>query len=154
MVKLAKQRWYIEMVRDGFTPQIEVAKQNWTTAVHTYRAALTAYHRLIESQQDRAVRVPVRRPLPVPAFTRILPSPPRLDGLTRREREVAELIARGFTNQQIAETLVLTRGTVANHVAHILGKVGVTNRTQIAARVLEAIAQPKSAPPPPPTAAS
>jgi DNA-binding NarL/FixJ family response regulator len=49
------------------------------------------------------------------------------------------LIARGYTNQQIAETLVLTRGTVANHVAHILGKVGVTNRTQVAARVLKIV---------------
>jgi non-specific serine/threonine protein kinase len=57
-------------------------------------------------------------------------------GLTRRESEVAELIARGYTNQQIADALVLTRGTVANHVAHILGKLGVTNRTQVAAHVL------------------
>jgi DNA-binding NarL/FixJ family response regulator len=131
---------------DGFTPQIDAAKQNWTTAVHTYRAALSAYHRLLESQQERALKVPVRRVLPLPAVSRIMPSPPGLEGLTRREREVAELIARGYTNQQIAEALVLTRGTVANHVAHILGKVGVTNRTQIAARVLEAHAQPPPAP--------
>jgi DNA-binding NarL/FixJ family response regulator len=131
---------------DGFTPQIDVAKQNWTTAVHTYRAALSAYHRLLESQQERALKVPVRRVLPLAAVSRIMPSPPGLEGLTRREREVAELIARGYTNQQIAEALVLTRGTVANHVAHILGKVGVTNRTQIAARVLEAHAQPPPSP--------
>jgi DNA-binding NarL/FixJ family response regulator len=56
--------------------------------------------------------------------------------LTPREREVAELIARGYSNQQIASELVLTRGTVANHVAHVLAKLGATNRTQVAARVL------------------
>ena len=40
--------------------------------------------------------------------------------LTPREREVAELIAHGLSNEQIALRLVLTAGTVANHVAHIL----------------------------------
>jgi DNA-binding NarL/FixJ family response regulator len=61
--------------------------------------------------------------------------------LTPREREVAHLMASGHTNQQIAETLVLTRGTVANHVAHILDKLGASNRTQVAALVF--LAQPE-----------
>jgi DNA-binding NarL/FixJ family response regulator len=60
-----------------------------------------------------------------------------LDGLTHREREVAELVTRGYSNQAIADALVLTRGTVANHVAHVLAKLGARNRTQVAARVLE-----------------
>jgi len=47
-------------------------------------------------------------------------------------------MACGYTNQQIADTLVLTRGTVANHVAHILDKLGASNRTQVAALVLHA----------------
>jgi DNA-binding NarL/FixJ family response regulator len=62
-----------------------------------------------------------------------------LDPLTPREREVAALIARGYSNQQIAATLVLTTGTVANHVAHILCKLGATNRTQVAALVLRPV---------------
>jgi DNA-binding NarL/FixJ family response regulator len=57
--------------------------------------------------------------------------------LTRRQREVAMLIARGCTNQQIAETLVLTPGTVANHVGAILSRLGVANRTQIAAWMVD-----------------
>jgi DNA-binding CsgD family transcriptional regulator len=52
--------------------------------------------------------------------------------LTPREREVAVLIARGLTNTQIAEALVITRGTAANHVAHILGRLGLRSRTQVA----------------------
>src|SRR5947209_14628183 len=56
--------------------------------------------------------------------------------LTKRESEVAELIARGLTNEQIAEQLVLTPGTVANHVAHILAKLDVQSRVQIATTVV------------------
>src|SRR3954451_21229052 len=56
--------------------------------------------------------------------------------LTRRESEVADLIARGLTNEQIAEQLVVTPGTVANHVAHILVKLGVQSRVQIATSVV------------------
>jgi DNA-binding CsgD family transcriptional regulator len=56
--------------------------------------------------------------------------------LTRRESEVADLIARGLTNDQIAQQLVLTAGTVANHVAHILTKLGVQSRVQIATAVV------------------
>jgi DNA-binding NarL/FixJ family response regulator len=58
--------------------------------------------------------------------------------LTSRECEVAKLIARGYTNRQIAQALVVTEGTAANHVAHILSKLGVANRTQVAARMLDA----------------
>jgi predicted ATPase/DNA-binding CsgD family transcriptional regulator len=57
--------------------------------------------------------------------------------LTKREREVAELIARGLTNRQIAAELVITEGTAANHVKHILARLGVDSRVQIAAWAIE-----------------
>jgi DNA-binding CsgD family transcriptional regulator len=53
--------------------------------------------------------------------------------LTAREREVAILIARGFSNQRIADALVVVPGTAANHVAHILRKLNCANRAQVAA---------------------
>jgi predicted ATPase/DNA-binding CsgD family transcriptional regulator/uncharacterized protein HemY len=53
-------------------------------------------------------------------------------GLTRREGDVAALIAAGYTNRQIAEELVITEGTAENYVQRILGKLGVNNRAQIA----------------------
>ena len=53
--------------------------------------------------------------------------------LTLREAEIAALIARGLTNRQIAETLVITEGTAANHVQHILNKLGFDSRAQVAA---------------------
>jgi DNA-binding CsgD family transcriptional regulator len=53
--------------------------------------------------------------------------------LTPRQREVAKLVASGLTNMEIAERLVLTPGTVANHVESILRRLGFRSRTQVAA---------------------
>ncbi|MFJ8536476.1 ATP-binding protein [Streptomyces sp. NPDC093591] len=53
--------------------------------------------------------------------------------LTRRETEVAELVAQGLANQQIADRLVIARRTAEGHVERILGKLGFSNRSQIAA---------------------
>ncbi|MFE7275435.1 ATP-binding protein [Streptomyces sp. NPDC057623] len=53
--------------------------------------------------------------------------------LTRREREVAELVAQGLANQQIADRLIIARRTAEGHVERILGKLGCNNRSQIAA---------------------
>jgi non-specific serine/threonine protein kinase len=52
--------------------------------------------------------------------------------LTAREREVATLIARGWTNGQVADALVIDRRTAEGHVSRILGKLGLTSRAQIA----------------------
>src|SRR5215203_1000198 len=51
--------------------------------------------------------------------------------LTRRELEIAELVARGLTNRQIAEELVISEHTAATHVRRILKKLGLQSRTQI-----------------------
>ncbi|ONI90838.1 LuxR family transcriptional regulator [Actinosynnema sp. ALI-1.44] len=53
--------------------------------------------------------------------------------LTRREAQVAELVARGMTNNEIAEELSIARRTAESHVEHIRVKLQVTNRAQIAA---------------------
>src|SRR3982074_2623352 len=54
-----------------------------------------------------------------------------------RQREIAGLLARGLANAEIAQQLVLTRGTVANHVASILQRLELESRTQIAAWAVE-----------------
>jgi DNA-binding NarL/FixJ family response regulator len=53
--------------------------------------------------------------------------------LTSREMEVLELISKGFTNQQIAQHLVIEVGTVKNHVHNILEKLNVSSRGEAAA---------------------
>lgn len=55
--------------------------------------------------------------------------------LTPREREVAQLVAEGMTNRQIAARLFLSERTAQNHVQHILDKLGLPNRSQIAVLV-------------------
>jgi DNA-binding CsgD family transcriptional regulator len=52
--------------------------------------------------------------------------------LTRREGEIAALVARGLTNRQIAAALHISERTAENHVQHILTKLGLHTRTQIA----------------------
>jgi DNA-binding CsgD family transcriptional regulator len=58
--------------------------------------------------------------------------------LTEREVEILRLIARGHTNQDIAEVLVLSLKTLRNHVANICGKLQVADRAQAIIRAREA----------------
>jgi DNA-binding NarL/FixJ family response regulator len=58
--------------------------------------------------------------------------PPEPERLTRREREVLELIARGQSNKRIALALGISEKTVKTHVGHLLAKLGVADRTQAA----------------------
>lgn len=55
-----------------------------------------------------------------------------LEALSDREREVLVLLAQGLSNRDIAEKLVITEGTVKNHVSNVLGKLQAENRTQAA----------------------
>ncbi|MGW4350979.1 protein kinase domain-containing protein [Nocardia sp. NPDC004582] len=57
--------------------------------------------------------------------------------LTKREQQVAELVAEGLTNRAIANRLVISQRTAQGHVEHILVKLGFTSRAQIAAWVAE-----------------
>jgi DNA-binding NarL/FixJ family response regulator len=59
-------------------------------------------------------------------------NPTRQDELTRREREVLELIAGGRSNKRIALELGISEKTVKTHVGHLLAKLGVSDRTQAA----------------------
>src|ERR1700686_3646986 len=68
--------------------------------------------------------------------------------LTQREHEVAELVAQGLTNRQIAAKLFISERTAEYHVEQIRNKLGFHARSQIAAWV--AAEQPGRGPPPPP----
>src|SRR5205085_4108945 len=64
--------------------------------------------------------------------------------LTEKEMEVLQLIVKGKSNKEIADLLNITEGTVKYHVNGILGKLGVTDRTQAAtAALLRGIIHPQ-----------
>ncbi|WP_277832348.1 LuxR C-terminal-related transcriptional regulator, partial [Speluncibacter jeojiensis] len=99
-----------------------------------YEAALRRGH---EFDIDEAVAFALeeRAPERVPqqeAQKDVAPSP-----LTKREQQVAELVAQGMTNRAIADKLVLSQRTVEWHVEHVLSKLQFTTRAQIAAWVVE-----------------
>lgn len=58
--------------------------------------------------------------------------PPTKEPLTDRELDVLNLVAQGLTNQEIADQLVISEGTVRTHVSNILSKLHLANRTQAA----------------------
>jgi DNA-binding NarL/FixJ family response regulator len=61
----------------------------------------------------------------------------QVESLTPREVDVLKLLSQGQTNPQIAQNLMVSRGTVKIHVQHIISKLGVSDRTQAAVRAIE-----------------
>jgi DNA-binding CsgD family transcriptional regulator len=60
------------------------------------------------------------------------PAPADPFGLTAREREILALLAEGYTNRRLAESLFISESTAGVHVSNILGKLGVSSRTEAA----------------------
>jgi DNA-binding CsgD family transcriptional regulator len=59
----------------------------------------------------------------------------RSNGLTPSERRVAELVAQGRTNAEVAATLFLAERTVASHLTHVYAKLGIRSRTELARKL-------------------
>ena len=67
-----------------------------------------------------------------PASTTRVPKRSRAGPLAKRELEVAQLVAEGLSNKQIGVRLFISEATVASHMRHIMDKLGVNSRSQIA----------------------
>ena len=97
-----------------------------------------AYHRGLELPADDALAYALQKPTKKPPKKPPKKLPATMsDGapLTRRELQVARLIAEGRSNKEIAAELVISQRTAENHVEHILIKLGFTSRAQVAAWV-------------------
>jgi DNA-binding NarL/FixJ family response regulator len=92
--------------------------------VEAIQAAAQGQSFLQPSIAAKVVAEFARQTTPVPA------QQPLIEPLTPRELETLRLMVNGYSNKEIAETLVVTEGTVKNHVTAILGKLGVRDRTQ------------------------
>ena len=68
---------------------------------------------------------------------RAKPAPDPVEPLTDRERDVLRLVAKGMSNKEIAYELGIAEGTARTYVSNILGKLGLTSRTQAALYAVE-----------------
>ncbi len=109
------------------------------------RAAADKGLRLVEGLAERIPDEPLSLQFRERAFAR-LPGGLRrrqagdsVGRLTRREAEIAVLVARGLTNREIAEELVLSTRTVETHIANALAKMGFATRAQLAGWAVEQV---------------
>ena len=126
-------------------PEMEVVAMTSFTQADLVQGALqagAAGYLLKDAEADEvaaAIRAACRGevhldPVVAKQLTRSLaaPRPQAADALTEREREVLGLVAQGLSNQQVADSLVISERTARTHVSNILGKLGVASRTQAA----------------------
>jgi DNA-binding NarL/FixJ family response regulator len=99
--------------------------------LHAIRVVAGGEAMLAPAVTRRLIEEFARRPRPGRAPA------PALDGLTAREREVLALVARGLSNTEIAEYLVMSAATAKTHVSRIMTKLGARDRTQLAVLAYE-----------------
>lgn len=93
--------------------------QELLQAIHNVYRGEASLHPTIARKLMRELNQPASRP-------------PTTDPLTEREVEVLRLVAQGLSNDDIAERLVVSERTIRTHVSHILDKLHLANRTQMA----------------------
>jgi non-specific serine/threonine protein kinase len=102
----------------------------------TFKTAWTA-GRALSPQQMIELAQAVKQASATESVPRRAVVSPLPGGLTKREREVAVLVAQGKSNREIAQTLVLSEYTIASHVSNILSKLEFSSRTQIVSWAIE-----------------
>jgi predicted ATPase/DNA-binding SARP family transcriptional activator/DNA-binding CsgD family transcriptional regulator len=119
-----------------FAPHIasaraQLSEEAWEAAFTEGRK--TTFEEAVEyALSDEEQRSPVTSPAPEAPQVGAQPA-----ALTRRENEVATLVARGLENHQVATELGISKRTVDTHVSRILRKLGLDSRTQLTVWVLE-----------------
>ncbi|WP_165422879.1 LuxR C-terminal-related transcriptional regulator [Ktedonosporobacter rubrisoli] len=125
-LSVAEQAGYMRLLVDEGQPMGQLLAQ-----VAVYTSASPAYLQRLQVAIGPSVSKPTD------ATQEQAQDQPLLDPLSEREHEILGQLAKGLSNQQIAQQLVISLYTVKLHVKHILAKLAVTNRTQAVARARE-----------------
>lgn len=130
--------YVIEALRAGASGYLlkDIPAQHLAQAIqavhrHIYQLDPSVARRVVASLAG-PVNQEQRPPAPVLPAASAAASTVKPGLLTEREIEVLRLIAQGATNREIAERLVISEGTVKNHISNILGRLGLRDRTQAA----------------------
>jgi DNA-binding NarL/FixJ family response regulator len=121
----------LEVARTRIALAAALSTDEGESAVAEARIALSAFEDLGASRDADAAAAWLRSA--GAAAARV--GPKGLGVLTRRERDVLGALAEGLPNPEIAERLYISRRTVEHHVASVLSKLGLRNRTEAAAYV-------------------
>ncbi len=125
-----------EVIGGRLSPIYQTLLERWlaplrqTLGQDTIRSAWETGRSLSIERAVALARAATETPPPQPDEA-LQTSERRVIDLTRREKQVAALLAEGLTNRQIAERLVVTQRTVATHIEHILEKLGFASRHQV-----------------------
>jgi LuxR family maltose regulon positive regulatory protein len=123
-LRLASPRGYVRVFADEGAPMAALLR-HLVAAQRTEPGSAAGLPSAYLSRLARAFERDASQPQAVPAL---------VEPLSERELEVLRLLAAGKPNQAIAEDLYVSLSTVKKHVTHVLGKLGVTNRTEATAR--------------------
>lgn len=125
--------YLLEAVRAGAAGYVlkDAPEDQLVTAIRRVLDGESTLNRKLATELIRRLAAEVRKP----PFE---PEPAELaNPLTSRELEVLQLVALGHTNRKIAEELVISLGTVKNHLEHVRAKLETSDRTQSVVRALE-----------------
>jgi DNA-binding NarL/FixJ family response regulator len=123
--------YIIEALRAGATGYLlkDIPAADLAQAVHAAHKGIYQFDPTIAGKVVAGLLAPSPAP---PAAGSPAPRPPAGADLSGREREVLRLVAQGATNREIAEHLIISEGTVKNHISNILSRLGLRDRTAAA----------------------
>jgi DNA-binding CsgD family transcriptional regulator/Tfp pilus assembly protein PilF len=122
--------------------RVQVAQRHRQEVRNTIEAATDVIQRMADSIPDSSARERFRSAALGSLPTLSDPTPLQSakaasGGLSRREREIADLVARGQATADISATLVISHRTVETHISNIYAKLGINSRAQLTAWILE-----------------
>ena len=123
----------VEESRESIVGWIEAGIAGYVTKNSTSSELIQALHTAARGEwccSQRVMSMVMQRLSTLAANSRCGPVAPQV--LTARERQILELVGRGLSNKRIATSLCISHATAKNHVHHILSKLQLRNRTEVA----------------------